>query len=145
MHLRSTCGRSRLELAPCPHDHAPSLHVTVLLTPDVDGSTRVTEGRHVCPGGATEAAVWFGAAIEGLLKNGAVLNLCDAATVQLVSRDDGQLPEETVYGLLVDVPDVGEGEPAVDGLGLLVDRQAMLDAAAWWQRWADRVVRGRDR
>ena len=122
------------KLTPCPDDHGPALHVTVGLQA-TDGLLREYPDRHVCPGGITEGAVWFGAALDGLLEPGdAPLSLCDALDIYLIAADEEQ------YGLVVQVPgDVGE--PPVDCMGLLVSRAELIPVAQYWQQQAETVVR----
>ncbi len=105
-------------LTPCDDDHGSSLHVNVALHAH-RGDLREHPDRLICPGGATEAAVWFGAVLEGLIGPGDChLLLCDAALVHLVSlhEESGQDP---LYGLVVEVPERDDETP-VDGVGLLV-------------------------
>ena len=135
MFLKSYAPGCHAQLTPCPDDHGAGLHVTVGLQASY-GKHREYRDRHVCPGGVTEAAVWFQAALAGMVKPGSVpLLLCDAGRLTMVAVD-----EQGQYRLVLDVPDCG-GEEVVDSLGLLVARDDMVAAAQFWQQQAETVVR----
>lgn len=139
MLLKSIADNCSFQIIPCEDDHGASLHVTVALQAHF-GNLREHHDRHVCPAGITEAAVWFGALLDGLVSPGShPVTLCEAASISLVSRT-GTSAATANYGLAIEVPN-WEGKTGEDSLGLLVSYDELLATAAWWQGQAETVVR----
>ena len=142
MFLKSNADNCSIQMIPCEDDHGASLHVTVALQARF-GALREHHGRHVCPAGITEGAVWFSALLNGLVSPGSKpVLLCDAATIGLVSLTaNTSVSDPTArYGLIIEVPN-WEEETVEDSLGLFVTHDELLATAAWWQEQAETVVR----